>query len=257
MRNTLRSVAGLLVLLGFTGCASLPMGDKDQAEIAALKQQLTEAQKNALVGRLEVERLQKELAQAKSALRAAEEELTRRRRDDTLRADPAAPPIPGRRVDQAELEEPTPPPAPPASAPSSFPEIDPQELYDRGYTLFHQKNYPLAESTFRRFLAQFPESDLADNALFWIGESHYAQNDYGKALLAFADTVARFPQGNKIADALLKAGRCLEALGRLEEAVSTYREVLERFPGSVAATGAQERLGALGPNPGKNPGRPG
>ena len=210
--------------------------------------------KNALVGELEVARLKEELAKAKSALRGAEEELTRRRRDDTLRGDPGAPPIPRQRVDQAELEEETPPPVAPAGPAAA--DVDPQELYDRGYTLFHQKNYPLAESTFRRFLDQFPGSDLADNALFWIGESHYAQGDYSRALQAFAETVARFPQGNKIADALLKAGRCLEALGRLEEAVSTYREVLERFPGSVAATGAQERLGALGPNPGKNPGRP-
>lgn len=255
MRNTLRPFACLLVFVGLTGCASLPMGDQKETEIAALKQQLVEVRKNALVGELEVGRLKEELAKAKSALRVAEDELNRRRRDDTLRGDPSAPPMPRRGVDQAELEDETPPP-PLAPAGPAAADVDPQELYDRGYTLFHQKNYPLAESTFRRFLDQFPGSDLADNALFWIGESHYAQGDYTRALQAFAETVARFPQGNKIADALLKAGRCLEALGRLEEAVSTYREVLERFPGSVAATGAQERLGALGPNPGKNPGRP-
>lgn len=255
MRNTLRPLACLLVFVGLTGCASLPMGDQKEAEIAALKQQLVEVRKNALVGELEVARLKEELSKAKAALRGAEEELNRRRRDDTLRGDPSAPPMPRREVDQAELEDETPPPPLAPTGPAAA-DVDPQELYDRGYTLFHQKSYALAESTFRRFLDQFPGSDLADNALFWIGESHYAQGDYTRALQAFAETVARFPQGNKIADALLKAGRCLEALGRLEEAVSTYREVLERFPGSVAATGAQERLGALGPNPGKNPGKP-
>lgn len=247
-----------LVLL-FMGCTSLT-GDRGASEIAELKQQLNEQKKNATVGEIEVARLRAELARTKAALQEAEEELTRRRRDDTLKSDLPRE-RPKRPIDQTELEEPPPPPPPATAAPATAPTggpagnapgEDPQALYDRGYTLFHQKSYDLAEATFRSFLSRFPDSDLADNALFWIGESHYAKGDFAAALEAFASTVARFPQGNKVADALLKAGRCLEQLGRAGEAARTYREVTERFPGSAAATGAQERLQALGPAPDKD-----
>jgi tol-pal system protein YbgF len=266
-----------LGLLPLYGCASLT-GDPSAAEIAELKQRLNEERRNATVGEIEVARLRDELATAKAALRRAEEELARRRSDDTLRAE--APIRASRPIDQAELEDPVPaaPPVPPPTAVPSRPSTlaeevgaageaapgasgavgeDPQVLYDRGYTLFHQKSYDLAEASFRTFLARFPDSELADNALFWIGESHYAKGDYEAALAVFAETVARFPQGNKVSDALLKAGRSLEQLGRVDEAASTYREVQERFPGSVAAAGAKERLDALGPGPGKGRSKPG
>lgn len=260
-----------LGLLPLAGCASMT-GDPSAAEIAELKQRLNEERRNATVGEIEVARLRDELANAKAALRRAEEELARRRSDDTLRAE--APVRPERPIDQAELEEPVPAiPPPTASVPSSPRTLadevaagsgasgasgeDPQVLYDRGYTLFHQKSYDLAEASFRTFLARFPDSELADNALFWIGESHYAKGDYEAALAVFAETVARFPQGNKVSDALLKAGRSLEQLGRVDEASSTYREALERFPGSVAAAGAKERLDALGAASGRGRSKPG
>lgn len=268
-------VLAFFCALPLAGCASLT-GDPAADEIAQLKQRLNEERRNATVGEIEVARLRDELANAKAALKRAEEELARRRSDDTLRAE--APVRPTRPIDQAELEEPEPaaqepaapvaatpvPAVPPPTAVPSRPSTlaeqvgasgsgeDPQVLYDRGYTLFHQKSYDLAEASFRTFLARFPGSELADNALFWIGESHYAKGDYEAALAVFAETVTRFPQGNKVSDALLKAGRSLEQLGRVDEAASTYAEVLERFPGSVAAAGAKERLDALRAGPGKS-----
>lgn len=249
--------AALMLLLGSSllgGCTSL-VRDPDADQIADLKRQLNEEKRNATVGDIEVARLRDELSQAKAALRRAEEELARRRSDDTLRAEaPIRPPQP--RVDQAELEEePTlaeeMQAAPPAAAGVAGGE-DPQVLYDRGYTLFHQKSYDLAEASFRTFLTRHPDSDLADNASFWIGESYFARGDYAAALTEFADTVDRFPQGNKVSDALFKAGRCLEEMGRLDEAADTYREVQQRFPSSVAAVGAKERLDALHPGRGQS-----
>lgn len=274
-----------LLLAGvFAGCTTLT-GDKSADEIAELKRRLNQERQNATVGQIETDRLRDELAKTKAALRTAQDELERRRRDDSLRGD--APLRPTRPVDQTELDEP--PPPPPVPAPSAAPPAasapvpgaaapppsgavnpppgslaaaaqageDPQVLYDRGYTLFHQKSYDLAEATFRTFMTRFPDSDLADNALFWIGESHYARGDYPAALGAFAETVARFPQGNKVSDALLKAGRCLEQMGRIDEATSTYHEVEQRFPGSVAAAGAKERLDALAAASGKGRAKPG
>ena len=120
-----------------------------------------------------------------------------------------------------------------------------QALYDRGYTLFNQGHFVEAESSFQRFLQTNADSELADNAQYWIGECRYSRNDMRGALAAFREVVERFPQGNKVPDAMLKAGQCLEATGDIEGARVTYREVTRRFPGTAAATVAEERRAKL------------
>jgi len=118
-------------------------------------------------------------------------------------------------------------------------------LYDRGYTLYHQKHYVDAEASFQRFLQAEPNSELADNAQYWIGECRYSRGDMRGALAAFRETVARYPAGNKTADALLKAGMSLENLGDKEAARNTYQEVLKRYPGTAVAAVAEERRAKL------------
>lgn len=120
-----------------------------------------------------------------------------------------------------------------------------QALYDRGYTLYHQKHYVDAEASFQRFLQAEPGSELADNAQYWIGECRYSRGDMRGALAAFREAVARYPQGNKTPDALLKAGMSLEALGDKEGARNTYQEVLRRFPSTAVAAVAEERRAKL------------
>jgi tol-pal system protein YbgF len=118
-------------------------------------------------------------------------------------------------------------------------------LYDRGYTLFYQGHFVDAEASFQRFLQANPTSELADNALYWIGECRYSRNDMKGALAAFREVVEKYPKGNKVADAMLKAGLSLEGMGDIEGARVTYREVIRRFSGSAAATAAEERRAKL------------
>jgi len=120
-----------------------------------------------------------------------------------------------------------------------------QALYDRGYTLYHQKHFVDAEASFQRFLQAEPNSELADNAQYWIGECRYSRGDMRGALAAFRETVTRYPAGNKTADALLKEGMSLESLGDKEAARNTYQEVLRRFPGTAVAAVAEERRAKL------------
>lgn len=176
--------------------------------------------------------------------------------DDDLEAeDFDAPAVPvTRRPTPTEAAPRTAPPPPavpisaaPAAASPSSASIPPagQALYDRGYTLYHQGLYVDAEASFQRFLHAHGDTDLADNAQYWIGESRFARGDHRGALAAFQETAARYPQGNKVPDALLKAGQSLEHLGDPEGARAAYRTVVERFSSSAAAVAAEERLARL------------
>jgi tol-pal system protein YbgF len=140
-------------------------------------------------------------------------------------------------------QTPEPTPTPQVAADPVPPEA--QALYDQGYTRYHEGRFIDAESTFRRFLQSYSNTDLADNAQYWIGESRYARKDFQGALAAFRETVQRFPDGNKVPDAMIKAGQCFEELGDRSAARDTYREVMERFPDSVAAVAAAEYLEEL------------
>ena len=254
----------LPLALAASACSTgLGTGGRSSAssELDQLRQRIVELQREAAMREVEIARLKQELNELDRELQAgrdrqAELQVEARTRPLAEAETTAAPGRLDRRdagIEESDLEAPgpaaPPPPAEPARRQLEAPvdNADSQALYDRGYTLFHQKRYAQAEGSFQRYLDLYPASGLADNAQFWIGESRYARGDFSSALAAFYATVERYPEGNKVADALLKAGKCLEALGQTDQAVSTYEEVRTRFPRSVAALSAEERLAKLRP----------
>ena len=71
-------------------------------------------------------------------------------------------------------------------------------------------------------------AELADNAQYWIGESHYSLQQYQLARTAFMNIVRRYPGAETVPDALFKAARCLVELcdgsGAIDELVRLVRE---------------------------------
>ena len=139
------------------------------------------------------------------------------------------------------------PPAPgsanngaPPVAPAA--QTTPRSLYDAAYGDLTRGNHGLALMGFQEVLSQFPDSELADNAQYWIGETYYDQADYEKALEEFRRVPANFPTGDKVPAALLKAGFSLQALGHKRDACAAYRDLVDRFPGSEEARLAMTRL---------------
>lgn len=128
-------------------------------------------------------------------------------------------------------------------ASGALPSVPPRELYQQSYSDFARKNYDLASQGFQEYLRLYRDTDLADNAQYWIGECLQAQSKYEDAVMAFNALLRDFPSSDKIPDARYKKGVALDALGRRAQAVLEYRFVVERFPGSPAARLARERLG--------------
>ncbi len=266
MKHRRTPTAGLLCLLAACGVGQVQPPKSSTEEVAALKQRVVELQRRATVGEVEVARLRQEIAKLERELQAARrgtaaDAVPRATTKPLIEDVETGPIILASGVEESELEEEETADSDagreteqagegdgaPAAERRARPDQPPEALsvYDEGYTLFHQQRYGEAEERFRRYLALYPDTELADNAQFWIGECHYARNDYAAALDAFSATVERYPQGNKVADALLKAGKCLEALGRVDQARQTYHQVTDRFPSAAAAVIARERLAAL------------
>ncbi len=264
-------LAGCLTVLAAAGCASGFGGSTatpDEGE--RLKRQAVELRQRATVAEMEAARLKRENARLETELEEAEQ-ARRAPSGSEMEPEPTTPETigldPG--IEETDLQEepvaepapeevaPEPPDSEPAAVepqatavepeaagagPIVAPPAEAQMLYDQGYSLFHQQRYADAEAQFRRYVEQYPRTDLTDNALFWIGECLYARGELSSALEVFSETVERFPQGNKVSDALLKAGRCLVALGDKERARRTFEEVARRYPGSSAAAQARDAL---------------
>jgi tol-pal system protein YbgF len=115
---------------------------------------------------------------------------------------------------------------------------DPAARYREAFTLFEAGKYPEAEAAFGAFVAAYPQSDLADNAQYWIGECLYSEKKFEEARKAFRAVSEHFPFGNKVPDALYKEALCQRALGDAAGAEKTLARLRELFPDSEAAAKA-------------------
>jgi tol-pal system protein YbgF len=120
-----------------------------------------------------------------------------------------------------------------------------QSSYDAAFNALKGSDYPKAIAGFKGFVASYPESPLASNAQYWLGEAYYVTRDYPNAIAAFEKVTVGWPDSRKAPDALVKIGFTQAALGRNADARNTLEDVTRRYPGSEAAQLATERLKRL------------
>ena len=104
------------------------------------------------------------------------------------------------------------------------------------------RDYPGAEKSFVDMIAKYPDSALADNAKYWLGETYYVEKRYEEALSAFQRVIHDHPDSRKVPDALLKAGYSVYELKRYKDSKEFLNRLLKQYPDSNAATEARERL---------------
>jgi len=119
------------------------------------------------------------------------------------------------------------------------------DLYKDAYETFQKNDLEGARRKFEVFLKQYPNTELSDNAQFWIGETYYLKKDYEKAILEYEKAIAKYPEGDKIPSALFKQALAFLELGDKTNARNLLRRVIERYPQSEQAEMAKKRLEAI------------
>lgn len=117
-----------------------------------------------------------------------------------------------------------------------------QGAYNQAFDVLKAGKYADAITVFQQFLQTYPQSSLADNAQYWLGESYYVTRDFQNAAAAFQAVLDRWPDSRKAPDALLKLGYTQAELKHIAQARATLGSVSTRFPGSDAANLAAARL---------------
>jgi len=133
--------------------------------------------------------------------------------------------------------------APPAGAAGlPVPDGSDRANYQAAFALLKDSQYEKAIAAFRQFLVVFPDSPLAENAQYWLGEAYYVNKDFPTSLAAFQLVVDKYPQSRKVPDALLKIGYCRYELKQPDQAKAVLTDVATRFADTPAGRLAQQRL---------------
>jgi len=117
-----------------------------------------------------------------------------------------------------------------------------RDNYQAAFELLKEERYEQAGMAFEQFLVAYPDSELADNAQYWLAESHYVTQKFDEALAAFEVVISQYPRSRKVPDALLKMGYCNYELKSWDAARASLARVQEKYPETTAARLAGQRL---------------
>ncbi len=122
----------------------------------------------------------------------------------------------------------------------------PDVLYNNALRDYNGAKNDLAIQEFSDYIKFYPNTDLAGNCYFYLGEIQFRQGNYQQAAQTYDQVLQNFPTGSKVASAQLKKGFSLIELGKQDDGVAELRRVIQRYPRSPEALQARERLRKLG-----------
>lgn len=132
-----------------------------------------------------------------------------------------------------------------ASVPPPAADAEEESTYLQVFDQLKAGKYDEAIAGFQGMLDRWPDGRYADNALYWMGESHYVKRDYEKAIATFRQLQERFGDSPKVPDALLKTALAQIELKKPDEARATLQKIVSAHPNSSAANIAKQRLEQL------------
>jgi tol-pal system protein YbgF len=131
----------------------------------------------------------------------------------------------------------------------------PDVLYNNALRDYNGDKNDLALQEFSDYVKFYPNTDLAGNCYFYLGEIQFRQAHYQQAAQSYDQVLQNFPSGNKAASAQLKKGFSLIELGKQEDGVAELRHVIQRYPKSNEALQARDRLKKMGVSTTVRPGQ--
>ncbi len=128
------------------------------------------------------------------------------------------------------------------------PAINPEvirEIYDNAFRTLKDGKYEDAIVEFSALVQTYPNSDLVDDALYWIAEANYVTKEFAVALKGFEQIIIDYPNNRRAAEAMLKIGYIYYDQQDYQQAENYLRELIDRYPASRSAFSAGRRLNKM------------
>lgn len=236
-------VAAIVLLLSLTACATKQAGENEPpslvppADVAVPTNPATEARL------VELQTSMTELLERMDVLNARIARL-----ESSAQNEPRLVQTPARAVEPAPVPHaiepapavvPAPAPVRPASVSGPLQSAAIADSYRGALILYGKGRMADARVALQQVFDADPAGELADNALYWIGETYYAGADYSSAMRYYERVTKEYPEQNKAPDAMFKIGLTFAKTGDLGMARKTFEEVIKRYPYSTAASSAK------------------
>ena len=118
-----------------------------------------------------------------------------------------------------------------------------QILYMLGFSQFQKARFPDSRQTFQTLSRDFPDSDKASPALYWVGMTYLFEDAYKDALDAFNRFTEKSTDGKLYEDASFRKAVCLYGLESYPLAAEKLEEFLKEFPLDTLTPEAHTLLG--------------
>lgn len=123
--------------------------------------------------------------------------------------------------------------------------VKPSQAFQFAYQDYLKGHYDLALTEFQQFVADFPESSLAGEAYYYIGECYEQQGNLKEAARALTTLIEKYEASRQVPAALFKLGKVMEKAGNSHKAKAYWIKLIKDFPGSPEAqlaTGHLQRI---------------
>ena len=109
--------------------------------------------------------------------------------------------------------------------------------FDGAMNLMARAQDPEAAAAFRGYADSHPDdTNLAPQALYWVGTIAYMQQDYPGAARTFAEQIKKYPKAPRGADSLLKMGQALVAQGQTTSGCTAFAAIRKQYPDASPST---------------------
>ena len=114
--------------------------------------------------------------------------------------------------------------------------------YEAALNQFKAGKYKEAAALFGAFVQKSPDSSLAPNAQFWLGNAWIAQRDCKRAIEAHSVVTTKYADSPKAPDSWLAMANCQQEMGSPAVARRSLETLVAKYPNAPAADTARERL---------------
>lgn len=130
-------------------------------------------------------------------------------------------------------------------APGSSTVTDPKPLYDAASADYASGRYDQARAQFEQYVENFPNTELAGNAQYWVGETYFQQKRFPDAVNSYRKVLDQFPHNIKIPAALLKIGMSQMELLQKNDARASFKRLIDEYPSTDQEADARRLLKKL------------
>ncbi len=119
--------------------------------------------------------------------------------------------------------------------------------FNIAFQFYKSRKFKKAEQEFKKYRTLYPNSDLVDDSLYFIGYMYFLQGNYNTASLRFFELIKQYPKSNRLNDTKWWLGVSLERSGDLNGALDIYKELTKLQPNDPLRIKAEFRLEELAP----------